>query len=322
MPVTFKEFRETVAPYAGRAGKCATTPEVAVFSRQVMEYLLYSGSSAGKRKLCIQVRKGCVSLPPEVETPLKVRIDNRSAEIWNQWFSFHSDGESWDNCYPAGDILIEDGARSPLAYEIPEGGSVLGVLATCDEGDDSYVTIQGEDLTGREIYTIYNGEKIVGEKFKLTKDQVRYGKVIFGKVTAVVKSKTNGYVVLHSVDTVKQEIGMFLADWNPSEEKPLYKKYKVFSKNCGPVANLSILCRVRLKDSYLDNELTLFDNHLAILLASQRLQAEKNNDSEVASYKRQAVEDILEKEAGYKKPAGSMIDVFYPLSAGTIKGLF
>lgn len=322
MPLTFKEFRSIVAPYAGRAGKCAIASEVATFSRQVMEYLLYSGSESGVKKLCIQAHRGCLSLPPEVELPIKVRVDNRSADLWSKWHTFHSDDpKNWDRCSPASDVLREEGSRTPLAYDLPTGGAVLGVMATCDEDPNAGVIIQSQDLSGREVYTTHQGEQIAGEKFSLKKNEIRYGRVLVGNVTGVIKPQTNGYVVLYAVDPQRNRIIKFLADWNPSEEKPLYRKFKVDLRGCDHVANISMLCRVRLKDSYLDNELTLFDNSLAVLIGAQRVQAEVNNDIQTAGYKKGAVEDLLEKEGGYKKISGNPVDVYHPLSGGAIRNI-
>lgn len=320
MALTFAEVKKLVAPYAGRAGKCASTDEAALFARSVMEYLLYSGSQAAIRKLCILAYRGCIALPPEVEVPLKVRIDRKVSAVWNKWYSFHSTSDELECSHPAGDLLIEDGALTPLAYGLPTNGSIVGVIGTCEEADDAYVIVQGKDTTGRVIYTTFDGEQIPGEKFRVKKNQLRYGKVRFGEITGIVKSRTNGYVSLYAV-VPATDTRTFLADYAPSDERPLYRKFIVNSSECGSIVHISMLCRVRLRDNYLDNELTLFDNALAIQLGAQRIQSEVNNDAAVANYKRQAVEDILEKEAGYKKISGNPVDVFFPLSGGSIKNI-
>lgn len=132
MSLTFGEIRKAVAPYAGRAGLCPTADKVAAFARQVLQNLLYSGSHAGIRKVCLLAHRGCITLPPEVETVLKVRIDKRVGSVWNRWASFHTTTETMDRCYPAGEILVEDGTYTPLQYELPEGGTIIGVMGTCD----------------------------------------------------------------------------------------------------------------------------------------------------------------------------------------------
>jgi hypothetical protein len=317
MPLTFGRIREIVAPYAGRSGLCADDKQVAIFARSVMQYLLFSGSEAAIRKVCIQAVKGCLTLPPEIEIPLKVRVDRAVGTVWNKWMTYHSQGEGWENCPPCGNSLQEEG-ETPLQYPLPVGGSQVGVLAKCDEDQESSVIIQGTDPTGREIYTTHRGEKICGEKLTLKKNQVKYGQVKFGHVTSVLKERTNGYVLLYAVNPA-HNTQQFLADYSPAEERPSYQRFRLTTPGCADrIVSLSMLVRVRLKDNYHDNELTIFDNELALMLGAQRIQAETNDNTEVSNYKRQAVEDILEKEGSYKAKKGDPVEVFFPLSGGSI----
>lgn len=327
--LTFKKFRETVAPYAGRAGKCATTEEVSDFAIQIMQDLLISGSYAGVRKICVQARRGCISLPPEVDVPLKVKIDNRNANLWSKWFEFHSTDDSWGlegqypaGIYPAGQVMVEEGTDSPLIYEVPQGGSLLAVIGNCEEEEDATITIAGKDVTGRPIFTHFKGEKIFGEKFRIKKLDRRVGGVPFGTVTSVIKPETNGYVTLVAFDP---ETGQdtFLADWNPSETTPMYRRFRILHGDCAKceTVNLSILCRIKLKNSYLDNELTLFENKTIVQLAAQRVQAETNNDLPAAQYKDQALDKKLDQESGFKKISGSPVSVFFPTSGGSIRNI-
>lgn len=321
MGIPFSEFRRLVAPYAGRAGKCASAEEVAAFARDCMRLMLYSGAQPGIMKVCLQVRRGCLTLPPEVEVPIKVRIDRRSAEVRGKWATFHSVDNNWNtHCWPAEEVLEEDGSTSPLVYALPKGGSVVGIMSTCEEAPDAFATIQGKDVTGREVYTAYKGEQIVGERLSLRKREIRVGAVPFGEITAVSKEKTNGYITLFAVNRKTKE-HTFLADWAPSETQPMYRRFRLNSRECGDCSDISILARVRLKDTYDNNELTIFENTLAIILAAQRINAEVNSDVQVAAYKKGAMEDILEKEAGYKKVSGNPVDVYFPLSGGAIKNL-
>lgn len=321
MGFTFGEFRKIVAPYAGRSGRCATSEEVAVFSRQVMENLLYSGSQAGVRKVCILAYMGMFTLPPEVEVPIKAKIDHQVANVWSKWLSYHSVDNHFEKCGPAGEIFAEDGSYSPLAYQLPPDGSVIGVMGNCEEAGDSFVIVQGRDLTGKEIYTTFDGEQVVGEKFRIKKGELRFGKVRFGEITALTKPQTNGYVSLFAVDEISQQIRQFLGSYSPSEERPLYRVFKLITRKFPYIVHLSMLCRVRLKDSYHDNEITLFDNSLAILLSAQRLQSEVNNDVQTAGYKSQAVDNILEREAGYRKAPVGPLDICHVTAGSSIRNI-
>lgn len=318
MGITFAAFREIVAPYAGRAGRSSSDPAVSLFARQVMEYLLHSGSGDAIREVRLCAYRGYLSLPPEVETPLKAKINERTTQLWSHWATFHS-AVSEGQCMPVGNVLAEEGNRTPLANALPRTGCVLGVLGNCAE-KNAFVTIQGKDLTGKEVYTMFRGERVVGERLEIEEGQIRYGQVQFGEVTAVLKSKTNGYVTLFAINPVTQAICHFLADWAPSEERPSYRRCRLLTP-CGEIVSLTLICRVRLKDNYNDQELTLFDNSLAIMLAAQHVQSEKNNDTQTANYKDGAVGRILEREGSYKKKMGEFVDVVHQLSGGSIKNI-
>lgn len=316
---TFSEFKKFVSPYAGRSGKCADDAETALFARRCMELLLYEGSDSAIRKLSILAYRGKISLPQEVAVPLKVRINRKVTEVWNKWHVFSSVQESFEKCASALDVIKEIGSVTPLAYSLPPGGSVVGILATCQEDDTAEVIVQGYDIAGKQVFTSGpNGEQVPGERFRLVKDQLRTGKIEFGEITGVLKPRTNGYVqciAVNPFNTTRQ----FLADWTPNETRPEYRTYSVIASDCPEIAHISMLCRVQLKDSYSDNEFTLFENSLAIMLAAQRLQHELNDQVDVAGYKRQALTDILEKEGGYKKQSGKPLDVFHIMSGGSIK---
>ena len=318
--LTFGEIRKLVAPYAGRTGKCYSDEQVALFSKQVMENLLISGSHAGVKKLCILAHEGCIAMPPEVETPLKVQIEHRVANVWNKWYSFHSVSDEMPKACLAREVLVEDGTTTPLAYPLPRSGSIVGVMGTCEE-DGATISIQGKDPTGRQVYTVYKGEQISGERLTIAKGHIQHGSVVFGEITGIVKPKTNGYVILYAV---KPTTGTqtFLADYSPLEEKPSYRRFRIISnKGAHPIVQVSMLCRIRLRDNYHDNELTPFDQSTAVVLTAQRLQAEANNDLQTANYKMKAAEDFLEKEAAYKRVQTGPLDTFVPLSGGAIRNI-
>lgn len=322
MPVTFKRFKDIVAPYAGKAGKCADSETVEIFSRGVMEYLLYEGSTAAIRRMEAFSYNRALVLPPEVEVPLKVRINGTVSEVWNKWANIEAPGGmdfDGPNCWSAQEVLAETGAYSPLAYPLPPNGAVIGIKATCDESIEARVIVSGVDTTGREIYTSNSrGEQVVGEEFTLEKNVIKYGRVTFGRVTGVLKAITQGYVQVYAV-CPKTQRANFLGDWRPSDTVPMYRTYNILGNRCGPISHLSILFRAKLKDTYVDNELTLFDNVTAIMMAAQRLQAEGNNDLEVANYKREAGSEMLENEAQYKRKGNGPLFVFQPLSGGSIR---
>lgn len=318
MPLTFAEVKDRVAPYAGRAGKAPSARDTAIFAHDVMNHLLKSGADAAIRKVYLRAAQGLIALPPDVETPLKARIGHAVAEVGNRWAEFRSGSQGFEDCPPVGSVLSEEGTRSPLVYSLPRYGSVVGVEAHCEETGE--VIIQGTDVTGRPIFMPLRGEQSPGERLSLKKGKIQYGKAEFADITGVIKPKTNGYVTLYAVNP-KTDSRLYLADWGPNETRPMYRRFRVISRNCAPIVDVEMLCRVKLKDTYHDNDLTLFDSGVIIMMAAKQLQSELNDDSVGAANKKNALDVMLEQESGYKKVSGNPIDVFFPLSGGSIKNI-
>lgn len=322
--ILYKEARDMLAQYAGRAGICPdpNSTEVRWFLRKVFEYLLLSGSYGNLRKFIFQAVKGVITLPYELEVPLKVKIDNIQGSVWDQWFEYHSSKDlTGDNCCLAEDAMFEDPNRFPTVYDIPNGGARVGVLATCEEDEASHIIVQGTDGSGREIFTVHKGQKITGEYLSIKKGVLRYTEVTFANITSIVKSKTNGYVQLLWVCPDRSTRG-FLSDYSPLEEKPGYRRFKLKGTECGALSKVAVLGRIRLKESYSDNDYLPFDTVYTLELAAQALNASYNSDVQTAGAKDAMMKDMVNRENTYKRVQnGKPIDYQYELSPGTIMNI-
>lgn len=319
MPLTFLDVKNLVAEYAGKGGKCVTSPEVNTFAREVLEYLLLEGKYGSIRSYSFYTQNGCFTAPAELETITQVKINGRVGTSWNKWCEFYSISSDIPGCVPAPNVLSEQPNYVATAYDVPPGGSLLGVRGLCEESEDSYFIVQGKDVTGREIITSFNGEQIVGEKFRIKKNEIRYGSVIFGEITAVIKPQTNGYVQLYAVQPDSQNY-VFLGDYSPIDEKPWFKKYKV--SGCSGITHVNAIGKIRLRNHYTDQCIVPFESSVIIKIAAQRLQAEENNQIDIATHKRNTVKEFVTDEAESKKTvSGSPINVFHATSPGVVKGI-
>lgn len=319
MPILYKEAKEILARYAGPSGTCVSSSQIDLFVRQVLEYLLITGAYGNTRKFCFKAVRGCFTIPYELETPLKVKIDNAVGSVWNRWFEFH-DTNILDGCIPAENALFEDPNYYPTIYDMPAGGARVGVTPSCSELETAHLIVQGVDNSGREIFSTHNGEKIAGEYLSIRKGELRYTENTFAKVTGVVKTLTNGYVQLHWVNPDNMIKG-FLADYSPVEEKPSYRRFKLTSP-CGPEVKVSVLGRIRLKAAYSDTDYIPFDNLYTLFLAGQSVNAEFNGDVNTANAKDKKMTDMIDREAAHKTPqVGTPIEVYHPLSAGSIRNI-
>lgn len=313
--ITYGEAKKQLRKYANTAGSC-NPEDLDLFVRKVLQYLLFSGEHGNERKFCFHAENGCLTLPQELETPLKVRIDGVVGQVWSRWFEYHS-GVDLDKCDDVNRAMYEEPNRFPTVYDLPEQGAYIGALGTCNEAEDSHIIVKGLDTTGRTVYTVHKGEKIVGEYLSIKKGKLQTGSVLFGKITEVSKSKTNGYVNLLWVSSDKLNRG-FLADYDPYETKPEYRRFK-FVSPCKGVRKVSVIGRIKLKNYYADEDKIPFDNYLALDFAGQYINSNTNNDLQVAIAKDQQVQQLIEREGNYKKVnTGIPMDVMVAKSPGSI----
>jgi hypothetical protein len=319
VPITYGDARTTLARYAGRGGKCTNDKETDLFVKKVLQHMLFKGSYGNLRKFCFCSYKGCITIPYELETPLKVKIGNRVGTVWDKWFEYYNIGEM-ESCVPCSEAMYEEPNRFPTVYDAPSG-SRIGVLATACESVDAHVIVQGKDPTGREVITNHEGTQITGEYLRVTKGQLRYTQVAFGVVTGIQKTKTNGYVQLFWVNPSLNTKG-FLADYAPGEELPSYRRYKLTNQFCNSTVQVSVLGRIRLKDNYADNDIIPFENLYALELAGQSINANFNNDPEMAKAKDGFLQDSIISEGEYKRVQnGQPVDIMYMTSAGAVKNI-
>lgn len=321
MPITFSTAKQILSKYVERSGVCPTDEErVNLFVRQVLDYLLISGHHGSIRKFSFCAVKGCFTIPYELEVPLKVQIEGRVGTVWDKWFEFHSTKELAE-CIPAGKALIEDPNYYPTVYDLPQKGARVGILGTCNESSDAHAIIKGKDPTGREIITTHKGEQIVGEYIGIRKGELVYSSVTFGDITAVVKTRTNGYTPLFWVIPERNTKG-FLADYSPLEEHPSYRRFRLTDPRCNSTVKVSVLGKIRLKEFYADNDYIPFDSIYALNLAGQAVNANYNDAPDLAKAKDSMLSDIIIRDNEHHRVNnGQPAEVFIPLSGGVIRNI-
>lgn len=318
MALTFGDARTYLAQYAGKGGLNPQLPEVALFTKQVLQYLLFKGSSGALNKFCFHAVDGCFTAPYELEVPLKMRVDGKVGEVWNKWFEWYS-ASDLSKCTPCGDALFEDPNRYSTVYDIPSCGGRPAALAVCEEDVNTYIDILGVDKSGREIFTYYKGEKISGVRLTLKKGQISTSNVIFGAIKSVVKPETKGYIQLFSIS--ESGAKTFLSDYSPIETLPSYRRFKLTTK-CANPCKVTILAKIRIKENYSNNDLIPFDNYYALQVGAQSVNAQYNNNVDVAQVKDQLLTNLLESENAYKRvQPGTPLSVNPTTSGTSIRGI-
>lgn len=324
MSLTFGDAKKLLSQYAGRGGKCPTNAGVDTFTLDVLNYLLISGAYGNERRFEFCAVKGCITIPFELETPLKVKMNGQVGIVWDKFFEWHQGGE-WAACSPANLALYEDTNTYPTVYPMPKGGGRVGVVGTAVEAEDAYMIIEGEDVTGRVVYT-HDGEKqIAGCKLSIVNRELRYTPMDFGKITGIVKSKTVGYSPvfwIKNVDDPQKTVRGFLGEPGPLDEIPAYRRFRLTDPNCGNIVRVSILGRIRLKSAYADNEIIPFTNRRAITLAGGTVFSQDNNDLPMAEAKEKMMNETIEKENSYKRiQNGQSVEVVRVTSGNSIRNI-
>lgn len=319
--ITYGEAKKILAQYEGRGGSCPGSDGVDLFVREVLQYILISGEYGNLRQFSFVAFKGCFTIPFELEIPLKVLIDGCVGSVWDKWFDYKQTKDLGLGCIPADKAMVEEANYYPTVYDIPCGGSRIATLGTCDEAPDAHIIIQGVDTTGHEVYSYHKGEQQVGEYLSVVKGQVKYSETTFGRIDHVLKTKTKGYVQLLWFNPTSKKKG-FLADYSPVEEKPAYRRFRINSPNCGEFMKVTILGRIRLKESYLDNDFIPFENLYTLHLAAQAINANYNNNADLAKAKDATMSDIISRGNEYKRVTnGQPVEFFMGTSAGRIQNI-
>lgn len=319
MSITFGKAKKLLQPYCGQSGKAFHSKDLDEFTLKVLQYLLITGSPGAEQRFELCSARGYVTLPYELQTPLKMLVNGRVGGVMDRWFEFRSRPNNCDHYLECADLLIEDPNTYFTVYDGPTEFQV-GVKGNLRESDEAYAIVSGVDLTGRPIYTQHKGEQISGEFLQIKCNHLIWSNAYFNKISGFVKTPTNGYVTLYWKDRHGNQ--GFLSDYSPVDTAPSYRRFKLNVPNCPDYAKVSIIGRTRLKDHYAENDRIPFETLYNVEVAGQQVKAQSTNQSDLAKTNDSFLRDLVERDAGHKNiNNGKAIEVFYPTSGGTIKGI-
>lgn len=318
MPITFGEARAALAEYAGTGGKCPTAEGVESFVLTVFDYMLQSASYGNERTFDFCAERGFITLPYELEVPLKVKVNDRVGTVYDRWFEYHPVKEIC-GCVEAEGALIEDPNPVPIVYSL-DCPSHIGVLGIDCEDDDAHIIVQGLDALGNQIYSFQNGEQVAGEYLQIKRGVLKYTSVKFAKIQSINKTRTKGYVILYQYEP-KTCAKKFLANYSPVDTAPSYRRFKL-RVPCSNCAQVLVLGRIRLKPKYLDNDFIPFESRYQLQIAAQQINAMKSDNLQSGVAKDQFLQTLITRENSYKKVNnGQSIEVSIPRSGGSIRGI-
>lgn len=317
--LSFKDVKLAIAKYCGKAGKCADDETVSLFAIEVMQQLLYMGEYGGLRTWEFITHNGMITMPQDMELPLKVKIDKTVENVMDKFYDFYSH-TTLDHCVPFEKGLVEDPNKYFTQFDLPPCGAHIIALPYCEEAEDAHFIINGIDEYGKEVHYPHNGVMLKGEHLSITKKCPAYTQTKFKKITGIEKTETNHYVRLYWYRPETGEKGL-LGEYRPKDIHPSFRRFRVLGGNCKEWYRVTILGRIRLFDSYSDNDIVPFSNIRAIKLMAQQLQSEDNNELDAAQYKNARIEQTLNSENNYKRTTSQTVDHVHVVSAGNIFNL-
>jgi len=322
MPITFGQARSILAPYAGVSGLDPASEDTELFVKTVLDYMLITGDNGGERMFEFYAVKGWITLPYELETPLKIKIGDSVGSVWGKWFEWRYGASDAGSIDASNALTIDDVNTHPTVYDLPQGGGHPAILGFVDEEPDAHAIISGIDMSNTEIFTTHQGQRIGGEYLSIERGRLKAANTRFSKITSITMTKTNGYKQLFCVDSDGLN-KQFLSAYTPYEEVPEYKRAKLSAK-CADIVKVSILGRIRLKEYYADSDPIPVRNLYALHVAGQGIQASRQTDNQTAQAKDATLTTLIDRSNSNKQVNNGqpMVDVYRPLSNGSIKRLF
>lgn len=319
MIITLGQARKLLSRFAGKAGKCEDSEDTRLFVMEVVQRLLHKGANGNLRKWCFCTQNGCVTLPEDVDTVLKAKVDGLSERVWSKWYEWYDVNEG-DDCHswPAG--VSEENNKFFTIYDLPPGGAHIVAVPLIAEDCKAHFVIQGLDDLGRTVYVEHNGEKMAGEFLSIDKAESKRTKTRFSKILGIQKTVTNHYVRLYWYKPETGEQGL-LGEYKPGETFPSYRRVRVGGCRDNVCNKVWIFGRIKEPDYQFDNEILPITNLSALKKMGQAIQNEDQQKITEADFASKKAEELLQDENQYKRTGDEGFDFIQAWSPGKIDNL-
>lgn len=300
---------------------------------EALEFALHQGGGGNiLREWRLPVRNGLVSLPRDLETPIKFKFAHSAnggfGVFHSPYLSYSSAGVRTTSGYTDWNPQYElQAGYTPTQFAVPPCGARLVLTTTNYEDVGAKFSIQGKQ-NGRDIAPLHNGYKTSGEiltVYHANDTEKKYSAYSFNEITNVVKDLTCSYITLTAIDDHGSMY--FLSLYHPDEEVPQYKQIRMFagptwsgSENCDTY--IHILGRINPSIVYIRDEDVLPISSLQVLkLLAKRAKYDSENDFENAILMERRVSSILRKQFIYQQPPGRGMSINLRSGGGSLKNI-
>lgn len=324
MIITFGQAKRFLSKYAGKAGLCPQDEFVGLFVQSTIQELLNRGANGSIRKWTLWTQNGMITLPPDLQLPTNIRIDGPCGGgspgfVYDKFYEFYEESTVTD-CMPFERGAVLEVNDYYTQYDPPACGVRILAIPRCREDKDAHIVVQGIDPNNLDIWVPNQGVKIKGEYLSICKDDPKYTTATFKKIGPIEKSVTKDYIRLYWYNPMTGLKGL-LADLRPNETRPAFRRARIVGIDCNRCSKVTVLGRVRFYDNYVDSDIIPITSLRALKLMAQTLQAEDNDNIQVASYKSARVENVLDNENQYNRTPQAPVNFEEETAPGSIRNI-
>lgn len=199
------------------------------------------------RRAVFVLSVGTLTLPWNFAGCEGVTSDDRAIRIRNQWWEFLPDGPGiqdsvWSEISDQGDNFV---VFKDLA-DVDEDGCYLKVISDLSENGSPKIHLKGTDTDGEELRweDTAENEHIYGEKVDINSTGT-WSTNKFLSLTQVIKPVTRSRVRIYASATSGAASPTLVATYEPDEENPAWRRYRVPYDTDGAERTIIALCQVR-----------------------------------------------------------------------------
>jgi hypothetical protein len=268
---------------------------------------------------CVRVcmANGCITAARDVERFVRARIDGETANVFDKWYEFLEGGPGMvENDHTDAYKDLVDRGLVATQYDPPEPMK-LGVCSDTEEAATAWMLIQGYDETDREVRSKTPDGVIMGEYVPVRKDVLCYTQALFSKVKAIIKPRTNGYVMLGGFEfddvTGALDHRHHLAWYHPDDERPEFRRYAFKTPSECPSTDkfykLHALAQMKFVPFWRDTDLIWPDNIPMIKFMLQAMKYYDTGDPEAGKAYETLAENMMLEVAAKHETVQAIPDI-------------
>lgn len=298
-------------------GVCATDARIPGYLNEACDRLLQVDLWRGcylRYRVC--VNQNCLVWPRQIETIEAYAICESPGTVRNAWFDFLGSGYGLSSGNSGWAYNLLDRGEVSTYDEFDGSASKVRVYGTVSADNGQLITLQGYSATdGQWIRTFVGGEWIDGEQVAInTTPTLSVNTFMKPGPVRVIKPVTQGPVLLYEYDTVTAMQVKQIAQYEPDETLPLYRKSLLPELdqlgNCNTCSGststackskyVTVMAKMRFVPVSQETDFCVIGNINALKLEVMAvLKEERNLIAEADAYHQKAVRLLREELAAY-----------------------